>query len=155
MFPKLNIDKVIKENKEDEKIITPGGISYLYDFKKGDFITNNGKLIEVDGVDAITIWIEKLLMTTINKYEIYKRNDNKRPYGTSIKKLVLGKKLPRFFIESEVKRDIEEALTKHPQIMGIDNFNYDHKDTKLIIRFKVILSSNYAEGFLFERVINL
>ena len=40
-----------------------GTKTYLFDFDKGDFVIRDGKLVECDGVDAIKVWIEKILRT--------------------------------------------------------------------------------------------
>ncbi len=39
------------------------GKSFLFDFKAGDFVVRDGKLVECDGMDAIKVWIEKILRT--------------------------------------------------------------------------------------------
>ena len=48
-----------------------GTKSYLFDFDRGDFVVRDGKLIECDGIDAIKVWIEKILRTEKGRYPIY------------------------------------------------------------------------------------
>ena len=58
MFPKT--DTVLT------RVETPaqtGTRSYLFDFNKGDFVVRDGKLVECDGMDALKVWIEKILKT--------------------------------------------------------------------------------------------
>lgn len=135
MFPEFN-QKLIDEKIEKNK--SPGIISYLYDFEKGDFVIKDGKLVEIEDLDSVLQWVDKILLTQLKKYEIYKK-DGSREYGSNIRDLVLGKKLPAFFIESEVKRDIEESLKLHSHIKGIEDFNYDHEATRVTFHFKLIL----------------
>lgn len=40
----------------------------------------DGKLVECDGIDAIKVWIEKILRTEKNRYKIYDGTD----YGCQI-----------------------------------------------------------------------
>ena len=44
MFPQLDLDIVKRENEENQERDNQG-ITYLYDFKKGDFVLKNGNLV--------------------------------------------------------------------------------------------------------------
>ncbi len=140
MFPELNLDNAVENIETEEK--TEQGKTFLYDFKKGDFILRDGRLIEADKTEGIKVWIEKILRTEKSKFEIYKEDEEVDEYGTTIKKLTQGKKVPQFFLQSELKRQIEEALKRHVEIDGIEDFKTDHKLTTLLISFKVILKSS-------------
>ena len=66
--------------------------------------------------------------------------ENDDEYGTNIKRLVLGQKLPRFFIESELEREVEENAKKYIQeIDRIEDFRVEHESFTLKIFFTVIL----------------
>ena len=56
MFPNSTDIMIPNENKASN-----GTKSYLFDFDSGDFVVRDGKLVECDGIDAIKIWIEKIL----------------------------------------------------------------------------------------------
>ncbi|WP_313757078.1 DUF2634 domain-containing protein [Tissierella sp.] len=138
MLPQLNLDNFVQEVevKENKK----QGKAFLFDFKQGDFLIKDGRLIEVDGVEAIKVWIEKILRTEKFKFKIYEE-DGIDEYGITIKRLIQGKKVPQFFLQSELRREIEETLQKHIEIDRIDNFRTAQDQTTLIIYFTVILKS--------------
>lgn len=143
MFPTLDIDKIISE--ENQNVIQPGGKAYKYDFKKGDFVIKDGRLVEVEGKEAIKVWIEKILRTEKFKFKVYTEN-NTDDYGVTIRKLILGKKIPFFFLQSELKREITEALLKHPDIDNIANFKISQNLTTLTISFITLLKDgDYTE----------
>lgn len=48
---------------DNESNISSGTKSYMFDFKNGDLVVRDGKLNECDGIDAIKVWIEKILRT--------------------------------------------------------------------------------------------
>ncbi|KYH35826.1 hypothetical protein CLTEP_02190 [Clostridium tepidiprofundi DSM 19306] len=137
MFPQtqINIGNIIDEKTSENKL----GKSFLFDFSKGDFILKGGKLIETSEIEAIKVWIEKVLRTEKFKFKIYEKQDKKREYGVTIRELLIGNKYPQAFVQSELKREITEALLKHPQIETIKEFTTDKAYTTLNIYFTVIL----------------
>lgn len=141
MFPNLNIEKAIKLDNQDNYIL-PGGKTYKYDFEKGEFEIQDGRLVEIEGKEAIKIWIEKILRTEKFKFNIYKGNNKQASeYGVTIKNLIIGKKLPKFFLESEVKREIQEALKKHPEIEDIKDLEVEQSNANMTISFAVVLKN--------------
>lgn len=148
MFPTLNLDNVIEELQVEEK--KNQGKTFLYDFKKGDFVIKDGRLVEVDGKEAIKVWIEKILRTEKFKFKVYKEDENIDEYGTTIKKLIQGRRVPQFFLQSELRREIEEALKKHSEIDRIEDFRTEQEMTTLKIYFTVILK----DGETFNQEVN-
>ncbi|OHW62900.1 hypothetical protein EUAN_06840 [Andreesenia angusta] len=136
MFPTENLDSVLDTSTKEAEVNI--GINFLYDFDKGDFVVKDGKLIKVEGKDAIKIWIEKQIRTEKFKYEIYKQDDRESEYGIGIKQL-LGRKLPQYYVESEIKRQITESLLEHPSIVAIENFKVTMERTTARINFRVVL----------------
>ena len=110
MFPNSNNPGVSVNNVKQA-----GTKSYLFDFDKGDFAVRDGKLIECDGIDAIKVWIEKILRTEKHRYKIYDGTD----YGCQIEDLIIGNTYSFEFTDSELKREIEEALLQTPKIIAI------------------------------------
>ena len=94
-----------------------GTKSFLYDFSLGDFIVRDGKLIECDGLDAVKVWIEKILRTEKGRFRIYEDTE----YGIHLEDLIIGNSYSASFIESELKREIEEALLQNPQITAVSS----------------------------------
>ena len=113
MFPeKTNI--VTASNTET----LSGRKSYLFDFDKGDFVVRDGKLVECDGLEAIKVWIEKIIRTEKGRYHIYNNTD----YGCHLEDLIIGNSYTIEFIEAELRREIKEALLQNPQITNVTGF---------------------------------
>lgn len=143
MLPRINLDEVIEGVEQEENKVYDK--TFLFDFDKSDFVIRDGRLVEVSGKEATKVRLEKLLRTEEFKYLVYKAIDNEDEYGTNIKKLVLGKKLPSFFIESELKREIEENAKKYiHEIDRVEDFRTEHELATLKIYFTVILKNGEA-----------
>lgn len=145
MFPQTNLD-IIKEENEKNKPREKQGITYLYDFKKGDFVIRDGKLVVAEGKERIKVWIEKILLTEEFVFKIYEEDANEE-YGTTIRKLILGRKIPRLLLHSELKRIIEEKMDHHVEIERIEDFRIDQEMATLTIYFTVILISGESFSF--------
>ena len=123
------------------------GKSFLFDFSKGDFILKDGKLQSTEDIAALKVWIEKILRTKRDEYVIYAGT----PYGSRFDDLVVGSTYPPAFIDSELRREVEEALTQNPQIITISEFEVDRSASNCTVSFVVTLAS----GLSFGEVMNL
>ena len=131
MFP--NVDGTIQLNTENK---SSGTKSYLFDFEKGDFVIQDGKLVECDAVEAIKVWIEKILRTEKGRFLIYDSTE----YGCHLEDLIIGNSYTVEFIESELKREIEEALLQNPQISAVGNFKITRGVNNLTVEMEVFLN---------------
>lgn len=118
------------------------GVTYKFDFDAGEFMLSDGKLIPIADVDAIKLWVEKCLRTQRFTYQIYARED-KNEYGASLEDLI-GSVWPRAFVESELKREISEALTRHPRIRSITDLTTDRDGARMKISFTLNLSDGQS-----------
>ncbi len=125
-------------NRTDSDDLPYVGKSFLFDFENGDFILRDGRLVEVSGIEALKVWIEKILRTEKYRYEIYERED-KKEYGVILEDLIVGNNFSYSFIEAELKREITEALTKNPLILSLSNWNIQKENPLVKISFKVNL----------------
>ena len=115
-------------------IETGNGIkTYLFDFETGDFVVRDGKLAECDGVDAVRMWIEKIIRTEKNRYKIYTDTE----YGCHLEDLVIGNNYTPAFIEAELKREIEDALMQHPLIQRISGFMIERSTNAITVTLEV------------------
>nr|WP_244971159.1 DUF2634 domain-containing protein [Tissierella pigra] len=144
----MDLDNIVEELQFEEK--KNEGKTFLFDFEKGDFVIKDGRLVEVEGKEAIKIWIEKILRTEKFKFEVYKADENINEYGTTIKKLIQGKKVPQFFLQSELKREIEEVLKRHSEIDRIKDLRTEQEVATLRIYFTIILKN----GETFNQEVN-
>lgn len=126
------------------------GKSFLFDFDKGDFVVKDGKLVAAENIEALKIWVEKILRTEKFKFKIYKK-DTKREYGITLQDLIVGYDYPKQFIEAEIKREVTEALLKHPLVSSLDNWSIEKNNPILKISFKVVLK----DGNTFNEEVNL
>ena len=135
MFP--NVDETIQQNTE---LKSSGTKSYLFDFEKGDFVVQDGKLVECDGIKAIKVWIEKIIRTEKDRFLIYDNTE----YGCHLEDLIIGNSYTIEFIESELKREIEEALRQNPQISVVGNFKITRGVNNLTVQMEVFLNGTGA-----------
>ncbi|TCO78015.1 DUF2634 domain-containing protein [Marinisporobacter balticus] len=135
MFPQV-AQLQIKTNKDQD--LPKMGKSFLFDFEKGEFVIKDGRLVETIGKDALKIWIEKVLRTEKYRYKVYERKD-KNEYGVIIEDLIIGNNFPKTFVEAELRREITQALTKHPMIRSISQWEIKRKLPDITISFKVNL----------------
>ena len=111
------------------------GKSFLFDFSIGDFDVKDGKMQEIEGIEALRIWIEKILKTEKYKFKIYETATG-TDYGTTLLELI-NSGHPQVFIQAEIQREIVEALEKNNTILSIDNFNFTRYRRTLIVSFDV------------------
>ncbi|MGE7951627.1 DUF2634 domain-containing protein [Lysinibacillus xylanilyticus] len=131
MLPK--IAQLEFNNQEIKTDLPPLGKSFLYDFKKGDFVIRNGKMVEVHGLETLKQWILKVLKTERFRFRIYKGI----PYGVTLEDLI-GSNLPRAFVEAEIKREVTESLMEHTHIQAIQEWQFTRDGKWMRIKFRVI-----------------
>lgn len=128
MFPKT--DTVLTRVEAPAQT---GTKSYLFDFNKGDFVIRDGKLVECDGMDALRVWIEKILKTEKGRYRIYDGTG----YGCQLEDLIIGNTYTLEFTEAELKREVEEAILKNPLVISVSNFTLTKTANVLTIQIEV------------------
>ena len=121
---------------DNESNTSSGTKSYMFDFENGDFVVRDGKLIECDSIDAIKVWIEKILRTEKGRYPIYDNTE----YGCHLEDLIIGNSYTAEFIEAELKREIEDALKQNPQIISVTNFNISRNTNAITVTLEVALN---------------
>lgn len=124
------------ENSNIEFTETSTKKSFLFDFGKGDFSISDGKIQVVEGIEALKVWIQKILNTEKFKFKIYDTGDEEQ-YGISILDF-LNNDYPQAFLYAEIQREITEALLKNPEIVDINNFNFAKNKRTLNVNFDVI-----------------
>lgn len=146
ILPEINFDKVLKnlekEVQEDNKPTL--GKTFLIDFKKGKMLKRDGKLIKTDDERSVRMWIEKVLLTEKNKWKIYENTD----YGMEYKANIHANRFPTPFLRAEFIRELDETMSKHPQILELRDLEIKMIRHTLHTKFKVILR-NFKE-FVWE-----
>ncbi|ABR48583.1 hypothetical protein Amet_2429 [Alkaliphilus metalliredigens QYMF] len=131
---------------DDQQQTTQIGKSFLFDFNKGEFVFKDGKLVPVEGIEALKVWIEKTLRTEKFRFKVYEGTE----YGVTVEDLIIGHNYPISFAESEVKREVSEALGTHPWIERLVDWGLEREKSILKISFRVIL----VNGNSFDQVVN-
>lgn len=118
--------------EEDDPSI---GKSFLFDFKKGEFVLKDGRLIVLEGIDSLKMWIEKVIRTEKFRFKIYENEDDEQ-YGVTLEDLI-GSNFDREFIEAEIEREVTEALLLHEYIISVDEWQFERNSKKMTVSFAV------------------
>jgi hypothetical protein len=135
IFPSLNINlqnQLDTISSTQNSSIDNFGKSFLFDFETGDFVVKDGKPVIADEKQSLYNWIQKILKTEKDKYKIYQNTD----YGVKFEDLLYGD-LPLKFVQVELKREIQDALMKHPLISTIDITSIERDKSDLVINLQV------------------
>lgn len=124
--------------------------SFQFDFATGEFNLIDGKLVSVSGLDALKVWIQKIIKTEKFNFNIYSQ-DGQDEYGVSIRDLITGKSLDRDFLNAELKRELDQALCRNALIESTSNYRLEQVGRQLKVTFQV----NLVDNLSFEQVVNL
>ena len=129
MFPtqEVNIDYLTNSPNVEKT----NGKSFLFDFEKGDFVVKDGRLVKTDGIEALKVWIEKILRTEKNKYKIYVNG-----YGVTLYEYITSG-FPLAFVKSEIEREIKGALLTNKSIKSLSDFEFTRDKHSLKVSFTV------------------
>lgn len=125
MFPvDVNFDNIKistrDANGESEKETDSLGRSFYFDFEKKCYVFEDGKNKECNKIEAIKQYTRLYINTAIHKFKVY---DDK--FGVNVNDLV-GWRLPRSYVVSEIKRRITEGLLDTcPCVVGIKDWTFD------------------------------
>lgn len=139
MFPIDNFDVAATQENFDY------GISFDFDFETNDFILIDGKMKEIDGKQALKVWINKIIDTDKDKFDIYKIDD--KEYGVTLKEHLHSSKYSGL-IYPNIQNELEKMLTVHPDIYSLNNFDFKRDKRTLVVNFKI----NTAYGEINEEV---
>ncbi|MDO5397229.1 MAG: DUF2634 domain-containing protein [bacterium] len=114
--------------------------TYAFDFTKNEFTFENGDVLTLTGISALKLWVEETLRTQAGRYGLYRGKE----YGANIEEI--GKSYKYDFAESELKREIENALLRHDDVQSADSFSVTKQGTVLNISFT--LTTSYGEETL-------
>lgn len=116
-----------------------GKISFVFDFDAGDFVLEDGGVKPCTGEEAIAVWVQKICRTEKNRWRVY----DGTTYGVVTEDLTVGARYTPDFAESELRRELEEALLQHEQISGLASFacTYTGSD-KLKVQAEILTAEN-------------
>ncbi|BBI32493.1 hypothetical protein KCTCHS21_18920 [Cohnella abietis] len=105
--------------------------TFDWDFDVGDFRTRDGRIVELEGLEYLKVWIQKAIRT-VRDTLIYDGED----YGSEHTSLI-GRNFNKSFAQSEYERMIREALVENDAISGVENFAFGQAGSRLEISFDV------------------
>ena len=108
------------------------GKSWLFDFKKGDFVLDGaGRVVEADGHRAWIQWCVFTVLTQRFAHVIYSFD-----YGTELKEAL--RQPSRRAVEAELERVINEALLADPRTEMVRNFVFEWEGDSVKVRFTAV-----------------
>lgn len=133
IFPVFN-----KELKEEIKTESFGTKEPLFDFKKKQIVMKDGKVVMATKVEQVMQWIELLIRTEVDKYEVYKDTD----FGMTNLYALRGHSLLEtpFFI-MELEREIKEKIEGKNDVSSVTDIKTEYNFNKLLISITVVLKS--------------
>lgn len=131
MFPNQDNSNASTSNEIGE------GVILSFDFDTGEFNMKDGKPIELTGIEALKMWIKKVLKTEKHKFKIYTSTDSDYAYGITIRDYINNTNVPYSFRIAEIQREITEVLMMNSNINSVSNFNFERNKRTLVISFTV------------------
>lgn len=128
MFPVYDF-----EGEDTTSIVPKMGKVFLFDFKEKRHVLKDGKPVEATYEQAIQQWVTMLLITDLDKYAVYRGTE----FGMTFREFIGRRDLPVGVVVSEVKRQLEEQVTRHPEIVSVSNFAMTRDNNAALISFYV------------------
>lgn len=130
IFPFMDPQEVLIEETDTE---LPIAREWAWDFEKLDFKLKDGKMYQVEGKEAVKIWLWKIFKTPRYRYLIYSWD-----YGHELESLI-GQG-SQSYIKAEAERLIKEAIwpTLNGYVEDIKNLEIDLVNDVLGINFTAI-----------------
>jgi hypothetical protein len=116
----------------------PLGRSWEFDFAARQFVTRRTGVAQTRGLETLRQWCEKALRTDQGSSPIHSDN-----YGMVRPFDFIGE--PQGSLSAaDLEQRVQEALTFHPRIVGIENFDmtFDPVEPILYVSFTVVLSDD-------------
>lgn len=157
MLPNAAITALDVYRNNEDTIFDAENIYYdlKWDFKKRDFVYQNGSPVLLKTKkEIVKQWIVKCLIVTKNAWRVYYKDVF--PFGVGINKYKGINPLYQDYAQSEIRREIIEALQEHEYIKSIKNYYSEFSEDKLSFELDVVLNNaeneilNISETFEFE-----
>ena len=137
ILPKIKLNKLpsLEELEERE---SKQGKTFLIDFQAGKMLRKDGKLIKTDDERSVRMWIEKVILTQKNHWDIYKIKDFKS-YGMEYRENLEGRRFPTPILYSEFIRELKETMLSNNSILEIKDIEVKLIRSQLYTKFTVKL----------------
>ena len=138
IIPELNIEEEVTLTSYDAPTtatVVSNGAMLNFDFDTGEFVMKDGNIEILTGVEALKMWITKLIRTEKNKFKIYATGATDE-YGISLLDLINSNN-PYFYIQVELQSELTKELLKNAEILSVDSFILTKESTTLTVNFNV------------------
>jgi len=138
IFPFMDPQEVPVEETETE---LPMAREWAWDFEKLDFKLKDGKMYQVEGKEAVKIWLWKLFMTARYRQVIFDWD-----YGHELENLI-GQGYTQGYLNSEAERYVREAIEYNLKdyVTDVRNVNVSFDEGTLTIEFTAITPYGVVE----------
>lgn len=143
LFPTLNLDTLvdsINSQIEKESLHEIGEVILLEfnNLNQATVVIENGRPKFAETLEEkIQMYLQVLLRTELDKYEIYSGTGFGMTYFA-----FKGKKIPNSIVISEIKREITEKISKLSKFESITNFIAEMTESTLSVSFELNLNNN-------------
>ncbi|MFE4201131.1 DUF2634 domain-containing protein [Aneurinibacillus aneurinilyticus] len=140
MIPEMpNPDMFLEEVQEEQQYDIDLGTGFLFDFEKGEFVIRNGRLVEVNDIEALKMWMIKILRTEKYQYGIYANYPDTKEfeYGT-LTEFCIGRVMTDD-MRMQLQENIEQSATRHPRVAFLSEWRFEKDEDKLTVHFRVNL----------------
>ena len=122
------------QEMEIEETELPMAREWAWDFDKLDFKLKDGKMYQVEGKEAVKIWLWKLFMTARYRQVIFDWD-----YGHELENLI-GQGYTQGYLNSEAERYVREAIEYNLKdyVTDVRNVNVSFDEGTLTIEFTAI-----------------
>lgn len=146
IFPKITTINVIQQNKDDEVAIGKV-IDMDFDNNKASIRINDGVVIMATTLKRkIEIYIQTLLRTEVNKYNVYKDNN----FGVDYFRFKGRGDYPFSYIKADVQKTIETKALMFRGIKSTRDYLIELEGDKLKVSF-ILININDEEIVVTER----
>jgi len=126
IFPFLDVPPEAEQEVAGE---LPLFREYGWNAEKGDFTMKDGNPVELEGREALRVWIYKALVTERFRYLAYTWD-----YGSELERLI-GSTFSARAKQSEAERYVREALLMNPYIVDIKDMEVSFEGDTLQVQF--------------------
>lgn len=139
MIPQMpNPDELLEEIEQQQADEIDLGVGFLFDFDKGEFVIRNGRMVELDDIEALKMWITKILKTEKYQFDIYDAySEPEYQYGTYTEFLT-GRVLTDS-IRIQLQESIEQSVLRHPRVDFLSDWRFERVQDRLTVYFRVNL----------------
>lgn len=108
-------------------------------FETGEPIIKDNEIVTLEGVEALKVWVWKILKTERNKYIIYSDS-----YGNDLRENI-GQIYDETVRRAVIQNEIINCLMVNPYITNINNFQVELDTEKRYPIFNFSISTIYGE----------